>query len=121
MSLILSNSYDTVVCDQILEHLSQIDVAFGILALILKPGGRFVVGYRFSSTSKFNTQAYYSKTGSDLRASRVSRSQTGIFSILDFARIKTKSKIAGIEGRGLSSNLGWAGAASRKISVGGGS
>jgi SAM-dependent methyltransferase len=43
-SEILSNSYDVVVCEQVLEHLPRIDVALTTLVRILKPGGKLVVG-----------------------------------------------------------------------------
>jgi SAM-dependent methyltransferase len=41
---ISSNSYDVVVCEQVLEHLPRIDAAVATLARILKPGGKLVVG-----------------------------------------------------------------------------
>jgi 2-polyprenyl-3-methyl-5-hydroxy-6-metoxy-1,4-benzoquinol methylase len=41
---ILSNSYDVVVCEQVLEHLPKTDVALTTLVRILKPGGKLVVG-----------------------------------------------------------------------------
>jgi SAM-dependent methyltransferase len=41
---ILSNSYDVVVCEQVLEHLPQIDSALSTLVRILKPGGKLVIG-----------------------------------------------------------------------------
>jgi 2-polyprenyl-3-methyl-5-hydroxy-6-metoxy-1,4-benzoquinol methylase len=43
-SQISSNSYDVVVCEQVLEHLPGIDAAVATLARILKPGGKLVVG-----------------------------------------------------------------------------
>ena len=39
-----SNSYDVVVCEQVLEHLSQIDTALATLIRLLKPGGKLIVG-----------------------------------------------------------------------------
>jgi SAM-dependent methyltransferase len=39
-----SNSYDVVVCEQVLEHLAQIGAAVATLARIVKPGGKLVVG-----------------------------------------------------------------------------
>jgi len=41
---ISSNCYDVVVCEQVLEHLPQIDSALLTLARILKPCGKLVVG-----------------------------------------------------------------------------
>ena len=41
---IVSNSYDVVVCEQVLEHLPHIDVALVTVVRILKPGGKLVVG-----------------------------------------------------------------------------
>lgn len=41
---ILSNSYDVVVCEQVLEHLPEIEVAIATLVRILKPCGKLVVG-----------------------------------------------------------------------------
>ena len=41
---ILSNTYDVVVCEQVLEHLPQLEVALATLARVLKPGGKLVVG-----------------------------------------------------------------------------
>jgi 2-polyprenyl-3-methyl-5-hydroxy-6-metoxy-1,4-benzoquinol methylase len=39
-----SDSYDVVVCEQVLEHLARIDAAVATLARIVKPGGKLVVG-----------------------------------------------------------------------------
>ncbi len=39
-----SNSYDVVVCEQVLEHLSRIDIAMTTLVRILRPGGKLIVG-----------------------------------------------------------------------------
>ena len=41
---ISSNAYDIVVCEQVLEHLDQIDVAMATLGRVLKPGGRAIIG-----------------------------------------------------------------------------
>jgi uncharacterized membrane protein YkvA (DUF1232 family)/SAM-dependent methyltransferase len=37
-------SYDLVICEQVIEHLDQIDVAIATLGRVLKPGGRAIVG-----------------------------------------------------------------------------
>jgi len=39
-----SDAYDVVVCEQVLEHLEQLDVAIATLERVLKPGGRLIVG-----------------------------------------------------------------------------
>ena len=39
-----SNSFDVVICEQLLEHLTEIGVAIETLARILKPGGTLIVG-----------------------------------------------------------------------------
>jgi Methyltransferase domain len=44
---ILSNSYDVVVCEQVLEHLPKIDFSFKTLVRILKTDGKLGVWYRF--------------------------------------------------------------------------
>ena len=41
---IASDSYDVVICEQVLEHLSELDVAIATLERVLKPGGRLIVG-----------------------------------------------------------------------------
>jgi len=41
---ILSNRYDIVVCEQVLEHLQSVDTAIATLARVLRPGGRLIVG-----------------------------------------------------------------------------
>ena len=41
---IRSDAYDVVVCEQVLEHLGQLDVAMKTLERVLKPGGRLIVG-----------------------------------------------------------------------------
>lgn len=39
-----SDRFDLVVCEQVLEHLPQIDGAIATLERVLKPGGRLIVG-----------------------------------------------------------------------------
>ena len=39
-----SETYDVVVCEQVLEHLARLDLAISSLERILKPGGRLIVG-----------------------------------------------------------------------------
>lgn len=39
-----SDRYDFVVCEQVLEHLSEIGAAIGTLERVVKPGGRLIVG-----------------------------------------------------------------------------
>jgi 2-polyprenyl-3-methyl-5-hydroxy-6-metoxy-1,4-benzoquinol methylase len=39
-----SDAYDVVICEQILEHLPQIDTAIATLERVLRPGGRLFVG-----------------------------------------------------------------------------
>lgn len=41
---IASDSYDVVVCEQVLEHLDRIDLAIASLERVLKPEGRLIVG-----------------------------------------------------------------------------
>ncbi len=41
---IRSERYDVVVCEQVLEHLSQLETALATLARLVRPGGRLVVG-----------------------------------------------------------------------------
>ena len=39
-----SETYDVVVCEQVLEHLARLDRAVSSLERVLKPGGRLIVG-----------------------------------------------------------------------------
>lgn len=39
-----SNSYDVVVCEQVLEHLHELKVAIATIGRLVKPGGRAFVG-----------------------------------------------------------------------------
>lgn len=39
-----SEAYDVVVCEQVLEHLSDLDVAFGTLCRVTRPGGMLILG-----------------------------------------------------------------------------
>ena len=39
-----SESYDVVVCEQVLEHLDEIETALTTLARLVRPGGRLVIG-----------------------------------------------------------------------------
>ena len=39
-----SESYDVVVCEQVLEHLGEIEPALATLARLVRPGGRLVIG-----------------------------------------------------------------------------
>ena len=39
-----SDAYDIVVCEQVLEHLSDLDVVFDTLSRVLKPGGKLILG-----------------------------------------------------------------------------
>lgn len=39
-----SNAYDVVVCEQVLEHLSQLETAIKSIERVLKPGGTAIVG-----------------------------------------------------------------------------
>jgi len=41
---IASNAYDVVICEQVLEHLHELDVAMSAIGRLLKPGGRAFVG-----------------------------------------------------------------------------
>jgi len=41
---IRSESFDVVICEQVLEHLARIDLAIESLERVLKPGGRLIVG-----------------------------------------------------------------------------
>lgn len=41
---IASGSYDIVICEQVLEHLTRIDIAIASLERVLKPGGKLIVG-----------------------------------------------------------------------------
>ena len=41
---IASESFDVVLCEQVLEHLPQLDVAIATLERLLRPGGRLIVG-----------------------------------------------------------------------------
>jgi SAM-dependent methyltransferase len=60
---ILSNSYDVVVCEQVLEHLPKIDIPLKALVRILKPNGKLIVGVPiFLPPFTSNTPVYYSKT-----------------------------------------------------------
>jgi SAM-dependent methyltransferase len=39
-----SETYDVVLCEQVLEHLPRLDVAIATLERVLRPGGRLIVG-----------------------------------------------------------------------------
>lgn len=39
-----SESYDVVVCEQVLEHLDDVDPGLGTLVRLVKPGGRLIIG-----------------------------------------------------------------------------
>ncbi len=39
-----SNFYDVVICEQVLEHLHELDVAMATIGRVVKPGGRAFVG-----------------------------------------------------------------------------
>jgi SAM-dependent methyltransferase len=39
-----STSYDIVVCEQVLEHLTRVDIAIASLERVLKPGGKLILG-----------------------------------------------------------------------------
>lgn len=39
-----SDSYDVVICEQLLEHLPNVDVAIATLERVLRPGGKLIVG-----------------------------------------------------------------------------
>src|SRR5271169_2726894 len=39
-----SNAFDLVVCEQVLEHVPNVDRALDTLARVVKPGGRLVIG-----------------------------------------------------------------------------
>src|SRR5579864_8729413 len=39
-----SNAFDVVVCEQVLEHVANLDRAVDSLARVVKPGGRLVIG-----------------------------------------------------------------------------
>jgi SAM-dependent methyltransferase len=39
-----SESYDVVVCEQVLEHLDEVDPALDTLVRLVRPGGRLVIG-----------------------------------------------------------------------------
>src|SRR5262249_28103670 len=39
-----SDAYDVVVCEQVLEHLTDLPLAMATLERVLKPGGRLIVG-----------------------------------------------------------------------------
>ncbi|HXP72807.1 MAG TPA: methyltransferase domain-containing protein [Stellaceae bacterium] len=39
-----SNAYDVVVCEQVLEHVADLNRALSTLARIVKPGGRLIIG-----------------------------------------------------------------------------
>jgi uncharacterized membrane protein YkvA (DUF1232 family)/2-polyprenyl-3-methyl-5-hydroxy-6-metoxy-1,4-benzoquinol methylase len=41
---IASGAYDMLICEQVLEHLDEIDVAIGTLGRVLRPGGKAIVG-----------------------------------------------------------------------------
>ena len=41
---IASNFYDVVVCEQVLEHLRELEVAMATIGRVTKPGGRAIVG-----------------------------------------------------------------------------
>ena len=41
---IRSNAYDVVICEQVLEHLPELEGAIATLERVLKPGGRLIVG-----------------------------------------------------------------------------
>jgi SAM-dependent methyltransferase len=41
---ISSDSYDVVICEQVLEHLDRIEVAMATIGRLLKPGGKAIVG-----------------------------------------------------------------------------
>lgn len=41
---IASDSYDVVVCEQVLEHLSELNIAMKTIERVLKPGGTAIVG-----------------------------------------------------------------------------
>jgi SAM-dependent methyltransferase len=41
---VVSESYDIVVCEQVLEHLDRLDTALDALVRVLRPGGTLIIG-----------------------------------------------------------------------------
>jgi SAM-dependent methyltransferase len=97
---ILSESYDVVVCEQVLEHLAQIDLAIRSLERILKPGGRLVVGVPiFVPPLAFLRRGYVAMTLA--RDPRRYWSHIQSFSLTTFLRaMRCHSKLELVEARG---------------------
>ncbi len=95
-----SNFYDVVVCEQVLEHLKQIDLAIEALERILKPGGRLIVGVPiFVAPLAFLRRSYVAATLAMDRHRYWSHIQS--FSLPTFLRaMRQHSKLTLLNARG---------------------
>ncbi len=98
---IRSNAYDVVVCEQVLEHLDEIDLAIATLGRVLKPGGRAIVGVPIFPPPLHLIRKHVVPKIDALLSRRQSRGHRQAFSLFSFlSAMKTHSGLRVVKVRG---------------------
>jgi SAM-dependent methyltransferase len=100
-----SNAYDIVLCEQVLEHLHDVEPALSDLARVLKPGGLIVLGVPIFPDGLHLVRRHIVPWGDALRSwwtGRVKyRGHVQAFSKRSFlAQIRRTTSLAGLRARG---------------------
>jgi SAM-dependent methyltransferase len=95
-----SSSYDVVVCEQVLEHLVDLDVAIETIGRLVKPGGRAFVGVPIFLPPLHLVRRHIVPV-IDRLMGRKERGHVQAFTLTSFKKsLLTHSKLAFVEARG---------------------
>lgn len=96
-----SDAYNVVICEQVLEHLHEIDAAMACIGRVLKPGGRAFVGVPIFFPPLHLARQYIVPTLDRLTGHTKPRTHVQAFSLATFkARMLKNSGLTFVEARG---------------------
>ncbi len=97
-----SNAYDAVICEQVLEHLSELPMAIATLERVLRPGGRLIVGVPIFVPPLAIMRRHVVPVLDRITRRRKKRGHLQAFSVASFLNVMNKhSALNLIEVRGL--------------------
>jgi 2-polyprenyl-3-methyl-5-hydroxy-6-metoxy-1,4-benzoquinol methylase len=95
-----SGSYDVVICEQVLEHLTELDVAIETIGRLVKPGGRAFVGVPIFFPPLHLVRRHIVPV-IDRLMGRKARGHVQAFTLMSFKKaLLAHSKLAFVEARG---------------------
>ncbi|RYE06089.1 MAG: SAM-dependent methyltransferase [Rickettsiaceae bacterium] len=90
MPEVTNNFFDIVICEQVLEHLTELEKAFKSLERVLKPGGTLIVGVPIFPFGLHLIRKYLVPVFDNIVGTKKIRGHVQAFSLVTFKRLLQK-------------------------------